>query len=888
MTSNQIRTKFLGYFEDREHRIVPSSPVVPEDDPTLLFTNAGMNQFKPIFLGLETRDYRRAASAQKCIRVSGKHNDLEEVGRDGLHHTFFEMLGNWSFGDYYKKEAIRYAWEFLTVTMGLPKDRLWASVFTEDDEAAELWPRVTDLPADRVLRFGAKDNFWEMGETGPCGPCSEIHFDRGPQFGCGKPGCDVNCDCDRFLEVWNLVFIQYQRDRSGRLTELPSKHVDTGMGLERLAAIMQETDSNYGTDLFRPIIERIVALSGRDEADERLRTSMWVIADHIRALTFAISDGAMPSNEGRGYVLRRILRRAARHGRILDLHRPFIYQLSGTVVDIMGQAYPELHQGREHVALVIKAEEERFGQTLDQGIERFEELSADLSRRGVKIVPGEEAFRLYDTYGFPVDLTRVMAQEKGLEVDTAGFERALEEQRSRSRVVTVESDVEIKARNYKEITKGKSSVFVGYDVCESQSVIRKLDVLDNDQVEVILDKTPFYADAGGQLGDKGRIAGESILLEVINTKRSNVKGRDEIIHIGNLQKGDRGKLKQGEIASPSVIASVDSDRRLATARNHTATHLLQAALREVLGDHVHQSGSLVSAERLRFDFTHYSAMTPDELERVEQLVNEHIRRNRPVTTRQTSLEQARQEGVTALFGEKYDQQVRVVEVAGTSRELCGGTHVRSSGEIGLFQILSENGIAAGVRRIEALTGEPALLWIRRQRSVIRELSERLKVDTDGLLERVEKLLETNRELDKKLKRAATRSAVTRLDDILDGAREVNGVQIVAAQVEVIDRDALLKMADALREKLRRGVGVLGMLAGGRIQLVAVVGDEAQKRDRLKAGDIVRKAAQAAGGKGGGKPHLAQGGGGDPEKLSQVLAEVPEIVGALLADGGRKG
>jgi len=880
MTSNQIRKKFLGYFEDREHRIVPSSPVVPEDDPTLLFTNAGMNQFKPIFLGLETRDYRRAASVQKCIRVSGKHNDLEEVGRDGLHHTFFEMLGNWSFGDYYKKEAIRYAWEFLTVTMGLPKDRLWATVFTDDDEAAELWPRVTDLPSDRVLRFGASDNFWEMGETGPCGPCSELHFDRGPQFGCGKPGCDVNCSCDRFLEVWNLVFIQYQRDRSGRLTELPSKHVDTGMGLERLAAIIQGADSNYGTDLFRPIIERIVELSGRDEADQRLRTSMWVIADHIRALTFAISDGAMPSNEGRGYVLRRILRRAARHGRILDLHQPFIYQLSGTVVDIMGQAYPELHQGREHVALVIKAEEERFGQTLDQGIERFEELSADLSRRGVKSVPGEEAFRLYDTYGFPVDLTRVMAREMGLDVDIAGFEKAMEKQRARSRVSTVEADAEKTTRDWKTMTAGESSVFLGYDAFESSSTIRSWNRIDDRRVEIILDQTPFYAEAGGQIGDSGTITGDGFTVEVSNAVFRHIDGRDEIVHAG--------RLTEGRVGSPGVTATVHSGRRTATARNHTATHLLQAALREVLGDHVHQSGSLVSAERLRFDFTHYAAMTPEELDLVEGLVNEHIRRNRPVTTRQTSLEQARREGVTALFGEKYDQQVRVVEVTGTSRELCGGTHVGSSGEIGLFQILSESGIAAGVRRIEALTGEPALLWVGRQRSVIRELSEHLKVDADGLLERVEKLLESNRDLDKKLKRAATRSAVTRLDDILEGAREVNGVQIVTAQVEVSDRDALLKMADALREKLRRGVGVLGMLAEGRIQLVAVVGDEAQKRDRLKAGDIVRKAAQAAGGKGGGKPHLAQGGGGDPEKLPQILAEVPEIVGALLAEGGRKG
>jgi alanyl-tRNA synthetase len=880
MTAQQIREAFLSYFQDHGHRIVTSSPVVPEDDPTLLFTNAGMNQFKPIFLDQETRDYSRAASAQKCIRVSGKHNDLEEVGRDSLHHTFFEMLGNWSFGDYYKKEAIEFAWEFLTVNMGLDKDRLWASVYKDDDEAAELWPRITDLPAGRVLRFGAKENFWEMGETGPCGPCSELHYDRGEEFSCGKPDCGVNCGCERFLEIWNLVFIQYNRDRAGKLTELPAKHVDTGMGLERLTAIKQGVDSNYATDLFRPIIERIIELSGRDDSDPRRRTSMWVIADHIRALTFAIADGAMPSNEGRGYVLRRILRRAARHGRLLDLHEPFIYGLSGTVVDIMGEAYPELHQGREHVALVIKAEEERFGQTLDQGIERFEELSADLTQKGITVVPGEEAFRLYDTFGFPVDLTRVMAREKGLEVDIDGFEKAMDEQRTRSRVTTAETGAETTARDWKTLTSGDSSVFVGYEAFETPAVIRRWAAVggreDDRRVEVILDQTPFYAEAGGQIGDSGSIAGNGFTIEVGDVVLRHVDGRDEAVHVGRLAKG--------RIESPEVTAAVHSGRRTATARNHTATHLLQSALRQVLGDHVHQSGSLVSPDRLRFDFTHYAAMTPDELRRTEMLVNEHIRRNRPVTTRQTSLEQARQDGVTALFGEKYDQQVRVVEVAEISQELCGGTHVCSTGEIGLFQILGESGIAAGVRRIEALTGEAALEWIGRQRSIIDRLSERLKVDADGLGERVEKLLAANRELDKKLKRAATQKAVTRLDELLDGAREVDGVPVVAHRVETGDRAALLKMADALREKLTGGAGLLGMLADNRIQLVAVVGDRAQKEHGLKAGDIVRRAAAVAGGKGGGKPHLAQGGGGDPDKLDQVLEAAAEIVKTLLSEG----
>ncbi|MFC1683458.1 alanine--tRNA ligase, partial [Candidatus Zixiibacteriota bacterium] len=837
------------------------------------FTNAGMNQFKGIFLGQETRDYSRAVSAQKCIRVSGKHNDLEEVGRDGLHHTFFEMLGNWSFGDYYKKEAIEFAWEFLTVTMGLPKDRLWASVFTEDDEAAELWPRVTDLPAKRILRFGAKENFWEMGETGPCGPCSELHFDRGPEFGCGKPDCDVNCDCERFLEIWNLVFIQYDRDETGRLTELPAKHVDTGMGLERLASLMQKASSNYGTDLFMPIIEQTAEFSGKDPDDPRMRTSMWVIADHIRALTFAIADGAMPSNEGRGYVLRRILRRAARHGRLLDLHEPFIYKLAGVVVDNMGEAYPELHAGREHVALVIKSEEERFGQTLDQGIEKFDQLVADLNHRGVTTVPGEEAFRLYDTYGFPADLTQVMAQEKGMDVDLEGFEQAMTEQKKRSREVSVATDVEIQVRNWKNLSKGKSSLFVGYDTCVSESIIRKWDSLENNQVEVVLDKTPFYAEAGGQQGDRGQLIGEGFTIDVTNTVHKIVDQRNEIVHLG--------KLTEGTIGGAKLRAEVSSGQRKATARNHTATHLLQAALRQVLGSHVHQSGSMVTPERLRFDFTHYSAMSPVELKEVEALVNAKIRENIPVATFETSLDDARAQGVTALFGEKYDQQVRVVQLADTSQELCGGTHVEATGEIGLFVILSEGGIAAGVRRIEGVTGEGAYGMARRDRQTLRDLAERLKTNPDQLFERVDKLLADRANLEKKLKNAAAHSAATHLDDILAAAEDVEGLRVATAQVEADGREALLNAADSLRKKLRDGVGVLGSTSQGSLLLVAVVGEDALKTSGLRAGDIVREVAAVIGGKGGGKPHLAQGGGKDPAKLPEALAAVKAIVQKLL-------
>ncbi len=872
MTSGKIREAFLQYFQEQDHQIVPSSPVVPEDDPTLLFTNAGMNQFKRVFLGQEQRDYRRAASVQKCIRVSGKHNDLEEVGRDGLHHTFFEMLGNWSFGDYYKKEALQFAWEFLTGLMGLPKERLWATVFTDDQEAAGLWPQCTDLPAERVLRFGASENFWEMGETGPCGPSSEIHYDRGPGFGCGKPTCGVNCGCERYLEIWNLVFIQYERDASGRLTELPAKHVDTGMGLERLAALMQDVPSNYGTDLFAPIIDHIADLSGKDPQDARMLTSMWVIADHIRALTFAIADGAMPSNEGRGYVLRRILRRAARHGRLLEMHQPFIYKLTGAVVDIMGQAYPELHQGREHVALVIKAEEERFGQTLDLGIEKFEEIVAELRQRGERIIPGQEVFRLYDTYGFPSDLTHIMAQEKGMELDLAGFEKAMDQQRQRAREASkFIPGSGSEAAKWRDVTTGENSIFVGHEQCQTEVVVRKWRPLGGD-VELVLDRTPFYAEAGGQVGDQGWLIGQGIKIQITDAVRVG----DEIVH--------RGKLMQGRIGPETIRAEVDPKVRKSTARNHSATHLLQAALRRVLGHHVHQSGSLVTPQRLRFDFTHFTALSPEELEQVEALVNENIRQNLPVSDYLTSLREARQQGVIALFGEKYDQRVRVVQMGETSQELCGGTHVQATGEIGLFQITSESGIAAGIRRIEALTGEAAYRHVQDQHKTIHQLARLLKTSPNQLGERVDKLLLAKAELEKKLRNMSARSAVTKMDDFIDRAQQVDGLPVVAAQVEVGDRDALLKMADSLREKLPDGVGVLGSAVAGSTLLVAVVGEKTMERRHLRAGDVVRGVAQVIGGKGGGKAHLAQGGGGDPAKLPQALAAVPEVVQKLLGKG----
>ena len=858
MKSDQIRKKFLEFFEQRNHKITPSSSLIPKDDPTLLFANAGMNQFKDIILGRKKADPKRAASCQKCIRVSGKHNDLEEVGKDTSHHTFFEMLGNWSFGDYFKKDAIIWGWEFLTEVCGLPKDRLWASVFREDDESEKLWYKHTDIKKGRVIRCDEKENFWEMGEVGPCGPSSEIHYDKGEEYKCDRPDCGVNCPCGRYVEVWNLVFMQFSRDEKGNLSDLPAKVVDTGMGFERLTAIMQNVDSNYDTDLFAPLIKQIENMSSLTYKGSDRGESFQVIADHIRALSFAITDGAIPSNEGQGYVVRRILRRAARHGRLLGLQKPFMYQLSSLVVDMMGKTYPELEAKKEHVALVIRSEEERFEETLDLGLELFENVSERVRKEGSNTIPGEEVFKLYDTYGFPLDLTQVIAQEKGLSVDVPGFEKLLEGQRERSRTATTGVTVPIM------VECQHKSGFVGYEKVEEEV---KLLEPSNEQM-LILDNTPFYAEAGGQVGDTGVILSEGFQFEVDHTRKEG----DTIYHLGKVTKGS-----VEEVLNKTVVAKVDIDRRNSIRRNHTATHLLHRALRETLGQHVNQSGSLVAPDRLRFDFTHFKAMDEAEIAKVEYLVNRRIWQNCPVTCAQVRFEEAKKLGAMALFGEKYEDIVRMVEVEGFSRELCGGTHVNATGEIGLFKIVSETAIAAGMRRIEAVTGEGAYQLVKRQKELLDDLALVLKTSEENLTERVETLVKTSKQLEKKVKEAQKESAKSRIEKLAECSVEVDGISVIAHQMEAETRDDLLGLADTIREKLKSTVGVLAAILDEKIAFVAVVTDDLIKSKNIKAGQVVKEISKIVGGTGGGKPHLAQGGGKDLAKLKKALDSLPDIV-----------
>jgi alanyl-tRNA synthetase len=865
MKSAEIREKFLEFFEQRNHKIVPSSSLVPQDDPTLLFTNAGMNQFKKLILGLEKKDFNKAASSQKCIRVSGKHNDLEEVGKDTYHHTFFEMLGNWSFRDYFKKEAIIYAWEFLTEVCKLPKEKLWATVFINDDESEKLWYENTDIKKGRVLRFDAKENFWEMAEVGPCGPCSEIHYDRGKEYACSKPDCGVNCGCGRVIEVWNLVFMQYYRDENGKLTDLPSKTVDTGMGFERLTALLQNVDSNYDTDLFQPIIKKTEELSGQKYKRSAHSDSFQVIADHVRALSFAIADGAIPSNEGRGYVLRRILRRAARHGRLLDLHKPFLFELSDVVVKLMGKVYPELQAKKEHIALVIKSEEERFGETLDSGIELFEQVAEKVIKKREKIIPGKEAFKLYDTFGFPIDLTQVMAQEKNLSVDMEGFERELGKQRERSKI----RPIGIPSSESFGTPKVKASDFIGYNSFITKE--SKILFISDDGKGIILDQTPFYAESGGQVSDHGKIFNEEFEFEVKAVFRQG----DNIIHLGEVRKGDIRKQ-----INKNVFAEIDLDRRKSTMRNHTATHLLHKALRETLGEHVHQSGSLVSPDGFRFDFTHFKSLTEDELEKIEYKVNQKIWENLEVNTFNTTLDEAKKLGAMALFGEKYEDTVRVVKIDEYSLELCGGTHVKATGEIGLFRIISEQSIAAGVRRIEAVTGKSAYELVKKEEKTLQGLSDILKVKTEELGTKVAELLENSKEMERKVKHAEAGSAKEKIKELYKNASELDGIKIISYRDDSGSRENLLSLADALRENLKSSVGVFAAVSDDKLSFVTSVTDDLIKKG-IKAGEIVKEVAGLTGGSGGGKPHLAQAGGKDISKLDFALSQVPEIIKKMM-------
>ena len=864
MKSREIREAFLRFFEGKDHVRVPSAPVVPQDDPTLYFTNAGMNQFKDVFLGLGRRDYTRAVDTQKVMRVSGKHNDLDEVGYSPWHHTFFEMLGNWSFGDYFKKEAIEWGWELITEHFGLEKERLWATVFVGDDaveadaEAEAFWYECTDLLPGRVVRLPAKENFWEMGATGPCGPCSEIHYYLGDDLAAQDPRMLID-DTGDLVEIWNLVFIQYNRDETGALQPLPEKHVDTGMGFERMCSLLQGAKSNYETDVFQPLIGRIAELTGKEYGGEH-RVPMQVIADHIRALSFTMADGAMPSNEGRGYVLRRILRRAARYARQLDQHDPFIHQLVGTLGETMGHVFPEVAARRDHIARVIHSEEESFGKTLDRGLDIFARFAA----KGQ--ITGGDAFQLYDTYGFPLDLTELMAREQGIPlVEQEEFDHALAAQRQRARQAT---RAQFSAsEGVGDILEEAHSLFVGYDELEIDAQVAHAEGGEDSRVWLVLDRTPFYAEAGGQVGDRGRIEGNDFAVEIEDVQ----KARGGIVHRGRLVEGETGAL------TGTVVARVDRQARMDAERNHTATHLLHESLRQTLGDHVGQMGSLVAPDRLRFDFSHFAAVESEQLREIEERVNEQIRADLEVTDFTEELEKAKAMGAQALFGEKYEDQVRVVRIGDFSLELCGGTHVRSTGEIGAFDLLSESGIAAGVRRSEALTGEGAERAARQRRQVLADLGTRLNAAPEELADKIEALLGRNRQLERSLDELRRRVAALETSDLSNGAREVEGVTVVARRTEAEDVPSLRAMADGLRESLGSGVGVLGADIGGKVSFIAVVTDDLIKGRGLKAGDIVRGVAQLAGGSGGGKPHLAQAGGRDPGKLDEALEQVAGIV-----------
>jgi len=854
MTSKEIRTQFFDFFKKKKHKIVESSPVVPFDDPTLLFANAGMNQFKDILLGTGKREYNRAANTQKCIRVSGKHNDLEEVGHDTYHHTFFEMLGNWSFGDYYKVEAIEWAWELLTKVWKLPKERLWATVYKDDDEAFELWKTKTDINPNHILRFGEKDNFWEMGDVGPCGPCSEIHINIGDDYNNPKY---VNAGVADCIEIWNLVFIQFNKDESGNLTELPAKHVDTGMGFERVCAVLQNVKSNYETDVFSPLIEEVVNLSGVKNDSEENKIPMRVIADHIRALTFALADGAVPSNDGRGYVLRRILRRAARYGRKLNLHDPFLYKLTDILVATMGEIFPEIVEKKDYVKKIIKAEEESFNATLDRGIEIFEEIVSGLSKRKEKIIPGSDVFRLYDTYGFPSDLTNVMAEEKGYTIDEDGFNKLMNEQKTRGREASKE-----KFSSSKEIIKqmqgneGAKTKFLGYDYTNLRSMATIKSIATP---YVLFDQTPFYAEAGGQIGDTGWIIYKDRSIPIINT----IKENDLILHkIENLLKITPGN---------EVTLKVDEQRRWDIMRNHSATHFLHASLRKILGNHVQQAGSYVGPDHLRFDFNHFNKPSPVELNEIETLVNEQIRGNLPMIPHPNiRYEDAKKMGALMFFGDKYGDKVNVVQFGDFTLEFCGGTHVKNSSEIGLFKITSESSIASGVRRIEAVTGAGVESYIDNQLNLIRSNKEKFDL-----------LMEDKKRLEKEVAELRLNDKLGQLDHLLALASEVKDVKIYKGKVTADNMDELKSFGDEMRSKINSGIGVLVAQVDDKVGIVAVVSDDLIKTKKLSAGKIVGELAKLVGGGGGGRPHLATAGGKDVSHISAAIGKVEEVVGSFL-------
>ena len=860
-TSNDIRKLFLDYFKSRGHEIVPSSSLVPANDPTLLFTNAGMVQFKDVFLGIDQRPYKRAVTSQRCVRAGGKHNDLENVGYTARHHTFFEMLGNFSFGDYFKREAITYAWEFLTKELKIPESKLWVTVFENDDEAADIWLKEIGVNKDRFSRCGEKDNFWSMGDTGPCGPSSEIFYDHGESIPGGPPG-SKDAEGDRYIEIWNLVFTQYNRDVKGNLTPIPHPSVDTGMGLERIAAVMQGVHNNYEIDLFQHLIHSIQELVKKKNPEI---TSMRVIADHIRSCAFLITDGVMPSNEGRGYVLRRIIRRAIRHGNKLGINEPFFHKLVKPLDEVMGEACPELRRASQNVTKILKQEEERFAETLEQGLKH---LDAAVAKMSGKQIPGVDVFKLYDTYGFPVDLTADIARERGLTLDTEGFNQCMAEQRERARAA---SKFDIDLSNVPDADH--FTEFSGYECLEQECTISALyqdgrtvtEINAGESGGVILDTTPFYAESGGQVGDKGHLMADGIIFDVRDTQK---QGKAHI-HIGDLV---QGKLMLGQ----KITAKVDQLTRINTVRNHSATHLLHAALRYVLGEHVVQKGSLVAPDRLRFDFAHTQPLTEDEIKKIEWLVNHKILENVKTEINVMPLEDALKSGAMSLFGEKYQDTVRVLKIGGSfSSELCGGTHVHRTGDIGLMKIISESGIASGVRRIEAVTGEGALNWIEQNEHKLASISDLLKTDTDNVENKLGALLDRTKKLEKELEQIKSKLASSAGDDMVSEAVEINGVKVIARTLDGADPKTLRDTVDQLKNKLGTAALILATVEDNKVSLVAGVTKDTIHQ--IKAGELVNYVAQKVGGKGGGRPDLAQAGGNDPSGLPAALASVPDWI-----------
>jgi len=877
MNFREIRKKFLDYFKDHGHRIVDSASLIPRDDPTLLFTNAGMVQFKGAFLGEEKMGYSRAATSQKCVRAGGKHNDLENVGYTPRHHTFFEMLGNFSFGDYFKEEAIEWGWDLLTEGYNLPAERLHVSVYKDDDEAYRIWEEKIGIPSDRIVRLGGKDNFWAMGDTGPCGPCSEIHIDQGPSLGCGRPGCAPGCDCDRYLELWNLVFTQFDRDQEGKLTPLPRPNIDTGMGLERITAVVQGVTSNYDTDLFRDIILRVEEVSQKKYGDdERQDVAFRVISDHARSISFLIGDGIIPSNEGRGYVLRRIIRRAIRYGQAIDLKEMFLRSICAQVIEIMGQDYKELVQAKGLIEGVVDSEERRFADTLTYSMKVLNEEIRNLKAKRVDTIPGEVAFRLYDTYGLSVDMVEDVARDEAMAVDMDGYHRSMSRQRQLSQESWKGSGEEKIPEAFRVLlAQGLATRFLGYESVESEAKVITLivggeeaDSVDagGGETEIVLDQTPFYAESGGQVGDTGWLFNGDTGFRVTHTLKH---GPNLIVHRGNIE---TGTIMVGD----TLKAQVKREKRGATASNHTATHLLHAALREVLGDHVKQAGSLVSPDRLRFDFSHFTQVSQENLTEIEQLVNWHIRDNHAVQTLVMSKEEAMKTGAMAIFEERYGDMVRLVQIGdGVSMELCGGSHTKRTGDIGLFRILNESAVAANVRRIEALTGEAALQYTLERDNGLRISASLLRTGPDKVGKRIERLLKELKEKEKEIESLKARLLTKKSEDLLSGIREINGVKVIARELEVGSPKELRESGDRIKDKLGSGIVLLGAGIDGKAILTCLI-----TRDlagNFHAGEIIRELSGIVGGKGGGRPDMAQGGGNQPEKLGEAFEALYTLI-----------